>query len=266
MASQPDISALLNLWWGGGLEGYCGALIPATNASNIITGGNPTYQLCDFLAVYPKFGTYAQAIIAATIQNGGSGYSVGDSITPNQPDSNGGNLLVVTATSVGGVITGLDSIPSGGVGTGYSVANNVPTTTNSVAGSGATVNITAISPFISVGIPQVVLQMYLNLAYASLQYNRWLDYWIPAMALFIAHYVTLYAVSESLPPGSTEQQIAASGLAKGLNVSLAAGDVSKSTEYILQGWEDWGSWNLTIYGQQLITMAAIVGIGGMYIY
>lgn len=172
----PTLYNLLSQWWGGGTECY-GFAANATLAANLAFGTNPPYQISDFFAIYPKFGTA--------------------------------------------------------------------------------------SPYTS-PIPQPVLQLYINLASASLSQARWLDYWQMGMALFVAHYATLYLRSEG-SVGTTAQQIASSGLAVGLKVSQAAGDVSQSQEYMTTGWESWGSWNLTTYGQQLITNAAIVGIGPMYI-
>lgn len=261
----PSFDTLLAEWWGGSFQDYT-RIAAVTNAANIIFGTNPPYQLADFLAVYPQFGTGTQGILTAAINNAGVGYSVGDMITPVQPNGTGG-VLVVTGTTPPGAITSLQAIPSpAGVGTDYNPATNLKTTTNSVAGVGATVDILTITPFtLPTGVPLMVLQLYLNLALATLPQLRYLDWWVPCVNWFVAHFMTLFLQSQGAV-GGTLQQIAASGLAKGLNVSMAAGDVSKSTEYILQGWEDWGSFNLTIFGQQLITIAKQVGAGPMYIY
>jgi hypothetical protein len=259
VSSQPDICALLNAWWGGGLEGGGWLQASASAAANIIFGSNPVYQISDFLAIYPKFGTEVQALV--TVLPGtaaGSGYIVNDVLAVVQPDASGGTVKVIAVDGSGGIVS--ISILTGG--TGYSVANGLTTTGGT--GSGATVNVTAISSYTSL-IPQPVLQLYINLASASLSQARWLDNWPMGMALFIAHYATLYLRSEG-SVGTTAQQIASSGLAIGLKVSQAAGDVSQTQEYMTTGWESWGSWNLTTYGQQLITIANIVGIGTMYVY
>ena len=84
------------------------------------------------------------------------------------------------------------------------------------------------------------------------------------MAMFIAHYATLWLQSEGAP-GSTAGSIAASGLHKGVEISNSVSDLSESVDPIVSGWESWGSWNLTTYGKQLITTAKIVGWGIMYI-
>lgn len=113
-------------------------------------------------------------------------------------------------------------------------------------------------------IPQAVLQMFINLASSCIQQVRYFDLWPFAMALFVAHYATLYLQS-STPTGANAKAVAQAGMAKGVQVSKGVGDASTSYQSLVAGWESWGSWNLTTYGQQLITQASIVGMGGMYI-
>lgn len=257
MPAAPPICLLLAEWWGGTWLDYA-FLAEIGLAANVITGTNPPYQLDDFLCTYPQFGKDPQNVVAVAVNAGGSAYVVNDVIVPTQTDASGATLKV-TAVDGSGAITGLVILASG---KGYSVATALLTTGGT--GMGATVNITAVSQFASAGVPQSVLQMYINLANASLQQARWQDSWLFAMGLFVAHYATLYLRSAG-SVGGTPQQIASSGLALGLAVSKAAGDVSITNEYIT-GWEDWGAWSLTLFGQQLITMAKIVGMGGMYIY
>jgi hypothetical protein len=114
-------------------------------------------------------------------------------------------------------------------------------------------------------IPQAVLQIYINLASASLQYARWLDSWQVGMALFIAHYATLYLQS-LVPAGSDKAAIVQAGLARGVQVSKAVGPVNVSYQLITANLEDWGAWNLTVFGQQLASMAKLIGMGGMYVW
>ena len=40
--------------------------------------------------------------------------------------------------------------------------------------------------------------------------------------------------------------------------------VSYDNSAVTAGTEKWGSWNTTQYGSQLVTMARMVGMGGMY--
>lgn len=60
-------------------------------------------------------------------------------------------------------------------------------------------------------------------------------------------------------------QIAAQGLAGGIQTSKSVGDVSVGYQ-VLTALEDWGAWNLTSYGQQLATMARVIGSGPALIW
>lgn len=60
-------------------------------------------------------------------------------------------------------------------------------------------------------------------------------------------------------------QIAAQGLAGGIQTAKSVGDVSVSYQ-VLTSLEEWGAWNLTKYGQLLATMAKTIGAGPMVIY
>jgi len=113
-------------------------------------------------------------------------------------------------------------------------------------------------------VPQAILQMFINLASSCIQQARWFDLWHFAMALFVAHYATLYLQS-STPTGANAKTVGQAGMAKAIQVSKAVDGVSASYQTISNGWEAWGSWNLTSFGQQLISQASIVGMGGMYI-
>lgn len=114
-------------------------------------------------------------------------------------------------------------------------------------------------------IPEVVLQMYINLASACLAQERWCDMWEVGMSLFIAHFATLYLQS-TVAAGSTAAQVAAAGTAKGFLASKAVGDVSGSYQSIVQDINGWAAWKLTSFGQQLLTMARLVGMGGMVVW
>ncbi len=109
--------------------------------------------------------------------------------------------------------------------------------------------------FSSVG--NAALTIFINLASASLSFERWQDLWKFAMGLFVAHYATLHSQSS---------ENVKAGLAKGIQVSKGVGDVSVSYQLITEGWQSWGSFNLTLFGQQLITMAKTIGAGPVYIW
>ncbi|KAA6459643.1 DUF4054 domain-containing protein [Acidobacteria bacterium AB60] len=112
-------------------------------------------------------------------------------------------------------------------------------------------------------VPQAVIQAYINVATASLMSSRWREQWPIAMALYVAHFLTLYAQSAgdaSTPLGA----VAAKGLETGIIISQSAGPVSFSAQTIT-GLESWGAWTKTTFGTQLATMAQVVGAGMIYI-
>lgn len=253
--ATPDYNSYCDQFWGWPEETDCSAFFGSS--SNVVIGTNPPYQLDDFLAVYPKFGTAPQGVTVVTVANGGTGYNVNDTLTPVQPDSQGA-VIVVTAETAG-VVTAVTVQQQG---TGYSAANGVATTTSG-AGTGCTLNIIAVTPA-NLLIPQAVIQMYINLATASLQQARWLELWPMAMALYVAHFCTLYLVSEG-NAGTTAGAVARSGLAAGIIVSQSAGDVSKTIQPPELGvFAD--SYGQTIYGQQFSTFAKSIGSGPMLIW
>ena len=321
----PDFTAWVENTWGAGEEGGWWGGVP--NATNLVFGTNPPYYLDDFLAVYPKFFGMPTMIANCTTVAGSNQVQV--------PSLNGLNfgqfLQSPSALPKGTVITSF--------GSGYVVLNNNALTSN----SGAVLAVYEQPP-----VPVSVIQMYLNLAWASLVQLRWQEQWPIAMAWMIAHYLTLFARSDATevmetlqaamhgegpsgavpgtvytlsaaPPGGTLQsltknglfltpggvdytlngvtitlstptvntdklwatwpiqvqaftsgqpsgaQIAAQGLAGGIQVSKSVGDVSVSYAQ-LASLEEWGTWNLTLYGQQLATAAKVMGAGPMVIY
>lgn len=115
------------------------------------------------------------------------------------------------------------------------------------------------------GLP--VLTAFVTLATACLQQARWQDMWQLAMALFVAHYVTLYMQATSgVTTNSPASAIVGAGLTKEITVSKGIGQLSTSSQLITTGWEGWGQWLLTQFGIQLIQMASIVTAAPMWIY
>lgn len=116
-------------------------------------------------------------------------------------------------------------------------------------------------------IPEIMQEMYLNLANASIKEARWHSYWRLAMGLFIAHFCTLY-IQGTADPNSGAAGILKAGQAQGLQSSISAGDVSVSTDYtvIASGIDGWAGWKITSYGQQLASIGRLLAKGGMYVY
>jgi hypothetical protein len=74
--------------------------------------------------------------------------------------------------------------------------------------------------------------------------------------------VEVQAFTSGQPNGAT---IAAQGLAGGIQTAKSVGDVSVSYA-TLDSLKEWGALQLTSYGQQLATMARVVGSGPMVIW
>lgn len=257
MGNVPNINFGLLSGWGfpDEVEGCFLA-----GASGLVFGTNPPYQASDFLAFYPKFGTYAQAIQAFTLGGTMAGYAVGDTIVPVQADASGAVLTVSSVDNNGNILTATIT----NAGTGFSVASGLAITTSG-AGTGALVNITAlVAPALITNLPLVVLTTFINLASASLMQTKWLSTWMLGMHLYVAHFTTLYLRSEG-NPGTTAGRVAASGLTRGIMISSNAGGVSKTIQ-VPQGLESWGEWLTTEYGTQLANFAKTVGMGSMLVW
>ncbi len=112
-------------------------------------------------------------------------------------------------------------------------------------------------------VPDTVLANYISLASASLNSARWGEAWTEAMGLFIAHKCALYCRTSASSP-ATPQQAASLGTAIGIQTSKSVDAVSVSQEP-LRGLEGWGSFNLTLYGQELVTLAKRTILGFAYV-
>jgi hypothetical protein len=116
-------------------------------------------------------------------------------------------------------------------------------------------------------ITDAILNSFISLANASIQYNRWHEMWNIAMGWFVAHFATIY-LQGIASPTSGAGKIIAVAQAKGFIKAKVVGDVSLEIDYndIGKDLEGWASWTTTIYGQQLATMGKLIGKGGSYIY
>jgi len=116
-------------------------------------------------------------------------------------------------------------------------------------------------------VPTVILQMYIDLANASIQEARYHGAWVLCMGFFVAHFATLY-LQGTASPGSSAGQVLEAGRAQGLATSESVDGVSVSTDYnaIANDLNGWAAWKLTIYGQQLATIGKLMGKGGMMVW
>ena len=116
-------------------------------------------------------------------------------------------------------------------------------------------------------VPQLITQMYLDLANTCIKEARWHGFWKVGMSLFIAHFCTLY-VQGVADPDSGAAGILKAGQSRGLETSVSVGDVSVSTDFsiIASGIEGWAGFKATAYGLQLAGIGKFLGKGGMYVY
>ena len=148
-----------------------------------------------------------------------------------------------------------------------SIASNIKPVSNNP--SFTMDNFLEVYPQFANKVPTSVLNFYLRLANSSLSYSRWGDSWEMGMSLFIAHYLTLYLTSiADLTEDSPVQRVINQSLAMGLTASKSAGSLSKSYDYgsINDDLNGWGTWKLTGFGQQFVTLAKLMGKGGSYIW
>jgi Protein of unknown function (DUF4054) len=244
--NQPNFEQTLELFWGGAYETDAYAAFQMS-AANVILGTNPPFGLADFFAQYPIFFGPASPIQVTAVVNTNT-----VNITANPSG---------VTPAIGQLISdqsGLSFTPGTFI-TGVS-GNTLTLSTYALAsGTGVPFNLYAAPQ-----APTFIMQLFINLASASLVQARWLDSWLVGMGLFVAHYCTMWMSAQANGPGSTTSQIVAAGLQQGILISRAAGDVSAGTQPIA-GLEDYGAWNLTKYGIILATMAQGIGSGMMYI-
>lgn len=111
-------------------------------------------------------------------------------------------------------------------------------------------------------VPIPILKSFINVASASIQSVRWCELWYVAMGWYIAHNCIMFLRSFAQGSGSSISQVVAAGLAIGIQTSKSAGDVSVGMS-VITGLEDWGSFQLTLPGQQFATYAKAIGSGPM---
>ena len=237
MPSFPDLTQFwMEIYGGYGFDCSAGQYLGL--ATGIPQTGNPPYAVNDLLAMYPKFfGTALQISCTLTATN---------STVP---------VTSVVGLAVGQLVTG-QGIPSStiivSVGTNSVVLSSAPTVSGAI-----TLNF-----YTSQLVPLAIIQVYLNLAYASLMSSRWREAWTLAMSLYIAHFLTLYLQTDGNPQ-TTASQAVANGLQQGITVSQGADGLSQGLQ-LLGALDSWAAWTLTSYGVQLATMARVVGAGATY--
>lgn len=111
-----------------------------------------------------------------------------------------------------------------------------------------------------------MLGVFIAQANDSVLPSRWGSMWRYAAGLYIAHFSAMYL--KTYAPGSSSRNQVVQGAAQtGVVKSASMGDTSISYDNsaVTSGTEKWGTWNATQYGQQLVTLARLVGMGGIYV-
>lgn len=115
-------------------------------------------------------------------------------------------------------------------------------------------------------LPDAMLQTFIDQANDSVLPSRWGSMWRYAAGLYVAHFSAMYLKTYSSASNNAAEL--ANGAAQvGVVKSATMGDTSISYDNsaVTAGTEKWGAWNATQYGAQLVTMARMVGMGGMYV-
>ena len=116
-------------------------------------------------------------------------------------------------------------------------------------------------------IPNVVMESWLKMANAVISKARYGDRWEMAMGLFIAHWLTLY-LQTAATANDPVRKIISAGLSKGVQTSKSAGDLSVSYDFsiVSNDFDGWGTYKYTAYGQQFVSIAKLVSMGGMTVW
>lgn len=103
-------------------------------------------------------------------------------------------------------------------------------------------------------IPYPVFSLFLSMANQSIKYDRYKGLWKYMMCLYIAHYLTLFLETQK---GSENNALAlANSMPKGVATSKSVDSLSISYDMmdVTSDFSGYGTYKLTAYGQQLITL------------
>lgn len=176
-----------------------------------------------------------------------------------QPIAGPGIGGCATIAAVGANSITLSQSPTAdGVGVGLMVTSSTITLSNAATQSGSV----TLAVYSAPPVAPAVIQLFINLANASLMSSRWREAWPLAMGLYVAHFLTLFVQSDGLAT-STPGQIVTSGMQVGILTSQSADGVSMGSQPVT-GLASWGAWTTTTYGTQLATIARAGGAGMVY--
>nr|DAQ11916.1 MAG TPA: head to tail adaptor [Caudoviricetes sp.] len=114
-------------------------------------------------------------------------------------------------------------------------------------------------------IPAYVFNLFVGMAQASIKKDRYKSNWEYLMGLYIAHNLALFIRTSQGDPSASSAL--ASSLPFGIAASKSVDGLSISYEFmgLTEDFAGYGTWKLTLYGQQLITLTKIYGRAGMWV-
>lgn len=125
-------------------------------------------------------------------------------------------------------------------------------------------------PIIPVGegeqeVPEAVFNLFKAMADKAIKKDRYFSAWEYLMGLYIAHMSILYLKANQGDPSS----LAAiqSSVPSGVATSKSVDGLSISYDLLgtAEDFAGYGTWKLTTYGQQLITLTKMYGHSGMWV-
>lgn len=115
-------------------------------------------------------------------------------------------------------------------------------------------------------VPDEAFNLFMAMANKSIKYERYKDSWKFMMCLYIAHMCVLYMQAVSNPDNVSASSTLKGALPKGIATSKSVDGLSISYELVgIDSMSNYGTWALTTYGQQLITLTRIYGKPGMWV-
>lgn len=114
-------------------------------------------------------------------------------------------------------------------------------------------------------IPTEVFNLFVGMAQASIKKDRYKSNWEYLMGLYIAHNLFLFLKASKGDPGATSAL--SSSLPFGIASSKSVDGLSISYDFLgsQDDYAGYGTWKLSLYGQQLITLTKIYGHGGIWV-
>lgn len=115
-------------------------------------------------------------------------------------------------------------------------------------------------------IPENILKLFISMANSSVGACRWGEFWRYAIGLFVAHYVSLYLMTyKDGVKDSNDVDTGGSIINVVKSAQLGDASITFDSSAVTSATANWGAWNATPYGQQLVTMARYASLGGMYV-